>query len=78
MAEQAKEFYTIKELAALLAVTEQTVYRLMRRGELPYYKFGRATRFRRSDVEAYIARCRFLDPDPIGDDGEDMEFDRLA
>ncbi|MHB9026937.1 MAG: helix-turn-helix domain-containing protein [Armatimonadota bacterium] len=73
MTELPKEFYTIKELAALLAVTEQTVYRLVRRGELPYYKFGRATRFRRSEVEAYIARCRFLGPDPVGD-GEDLEI----
>lgn len=53
-----KEFYTIKELAALLAVTDQTVFRLMKRGEIPYYKIGRSTRFRRDDVEAFLQRCR--------------------
>ena len=53
-----KEFCTVKELAALLAVNEMTVRRLMQRGELPYYSIGRAKRFRRDDVEAYLARVR--------------------
>lgn len=52
------EFYTIKELAALLAVTEQTIYRLMKRGVLPYYKIGRSTRFRRAEVENFLSQCR--------------------
>lgn len=53
-----RTLYTIKELAELLAVTEITIFRLMRRGDLPYYKIGRATRFDPADIDAFLARCR--------------------
>ncbi len=53
-----KEFYTTKELAAMLQVTETTIYRMARRGELAYYNIGRAMRFRHGDVESFLQRCR--------------------
>jgi excisionase family DNA binding protein len=55
-----KEFYTVRELAELLDVNQQTIYRLVRRGELPCHAIGRAKRFRKTDVEAFLARCRTL------------------
>ena len=55
---EVKEFYTVRELADMLAVNEMTVRRMMRRGELPYHNIGRAKRFRRDDVEAFLKRCR--------------------
>ena len=55
------EFYTVKELAKLLKVTQRTVYRLVERGELPVHSFGRAKRFSRADVEDYIERSRSHD-----------------
>jgi len=58
-----KEFYTIKELAELLAVTDQTIFRLMKRGAIPYYKIGHSTRFRHDDVEGFLQRCRVETPD---------------
>lgn len=58
MPDNPQEFYTVKELAGLLEVTQQTIFRLMQRGALSYYKIGRATRFRRQDVEAYLRTCR--------------------
>lgn len=62
-----RTLYTIKELAELLAVTEITIFRLMRRGDLPYYKIGRATRFDPIDIDAYLARCRRIGvPDDDG------------
>ena len=54
----AVEFWTAGELAARLRVTPATIYRMARRGELPYYSIGRAMRFRAADVEAFLARCR--------------------
>ena len=53
-----KEFYSVKELAELLGVCEMTIYRMMKRGEIAYYSIGRAKRFRREDVEAFLKRCR--------------------
>jgi excisionase family DNA binding protein len=52
-----KEFYTQKELAALLAVAPLTVARMTKRGQVKAHKFGRALRYRREDVEAFIASC---------------------
>jgi excisionase family DNA binding protein len=52
------EFYTVKQLANALQITEMTVYRLVRRGELPCHSIGRAMRFRRSDVEGFLRKCR--------------------
>ncbi len=52
------EFYTTTELAKLLKITQRTVYRLMDRGDLPYYEIGRVKRFRKKEVEEYLKRVR--------------------
>jgi excisionase family DNA binding protein len=57
-ATQTHEFYTTSELAELLRVTETTIYRMARRGELPYYTIGRSMRFRNGDVDEFLKRCR--------------------
>ena len=62
-----KEFYTVKELAELLAVNPMTIYRLIDRGELPVHTIGRAKRFRRSDIEDYLQRVRTIGSDSGGD-----------
>ena len=51
-------FYTSTELAKLLKITQRTVYRLMERGDLPYYEIGRVKRFRKKEVEEYLQRVR--------------------
>jgi len=54
-----KEFYTVKELAKLLSVNPMTIYRMVDRGELPVYIIGgKAKRFRREDIEAYLKKVR--------------------
>jgi excisionase family DNA binding protein len=54
-----KEFYTVKELAKLLSVNPMTIYRMVDRGELPvHFVGGRAKRFRRADIEAYLKKIR--------------------
>jgi excisionase family DNA binding protein len=52
------EFYTVSQLARMLQVTEMTIYRMVRRGDLPCHSIGRAKRFRHSDIEAYLKGCR--------------------
>lgn len=52
------EFWTAEELATRLRVTKTTIYRMARRGELPYYSIGRAMRFKTEDVEAFLVKCR--------------------
>ncbi|MFA5140432.1 MAG: helix-turn-helix domain-containing protein [Elusimicrobiota bacterium] len=53
-----REFYTVKELAVVLEVNPRTIARLEARGELKSYKIGRAKRYRREDIEAYLQRCK--------------------
>lgn len=53
-------FYTARELALILRVTENTIYRLARRGELASFSIGRSIRFRTQDVEAFLAKSRHL------------------
>jgi excisionase family DNA binding protein len=54
----AKEFYTVKELAALLEINPRTILRLEQRKELKAHYIGRVKRFRREDIEAYLKKAR--------------------
>lgn len=50
------EVYTVNELAKMLKVATQTVYRLLESGELKGVKVGRVWRVRREDLEEYLRR----------------------
>lgn len=45
---------TAIEVAEILKITKNTVYELIKRGELPAYKIGRKLRIDKEDVENYI------------------------
>jgi excisionase family DNA binding protein len=45
---------TVKELAAVLKLTEQTIQRYVLRKEIPYRKIMRAVRFRPSEIDQWI------------------------
>ncbi|MDR3134881.1 MAG: helix-turn-helix transcriptional regulator [Deltaproteobacteria bacterium] len=49
---------TAQDVAKVLRVAKNTVYELVKRGELNHYKVGRKMRFARSDVERYINESR--------------------
>ncbi len=51
-----EKFLTVKEVAALLQVDEQTIYR--KKDEIGYSKPFGQIRFTRNDVEAYLQRTR--------------------
>ena len=42
------------EVAEILNITKNTVYEMIKRGELPAYKVGRKIRIDKSDIENYI------------------------
>ena len=53
------EFYTVRQLADLLQLTEMTIYRKVKSAELPCHSIGRRVkRFRRSDIEEFLDGCR--------------------
>mgnify|MGYP006267626525 CR=1 FL=1 len=47
---------TVKEVAALLRVDEKTVYRLVKKRELPGFKVAGAWRFKSEDIESWIEK----------------------
>jgi excisionase family DNA binding protein len=50
----SKEFLTPDELAAILAISRATVYRIIARRQIAFIKVGGSLRFRRVDIEKYI------------------------
>ena len=60
MALPTQEFFTATELATLLRVSRKTVLRMACRGALPCHQFGRAKRFRREEVERFLAGVRVI------------------
>ncbi|CAM8011398.1 MULTISPECIES: methylation-associated defense system helix-turn-helix domain-containing protein MAD1 [Enterobacteriaceae] len=55
MSDQLDEFLTIDEVAVYLKVGKRTVYRLAASGKLPAFKLGGTWRFRRGDLDQWIA-----------------------
>lgn len=47
---------TVSEVAAAMRVSNMTIYRLIKAGELPAVRVGRSYRIREADVAAYLAR----------------------
>ena len=63
-----KEVYTPGEIASLLRIQTETVYRMVKRGDLKAFKVGFKIRIRRDAVEDYMRRAAIEVPagDPKG------------
>lgn len=55
MAEPDGDILTLDEVATYLKAGKRTVYRLVANGEIPAFKLGGTWRFRKSDLERWIA-----------------------
>lgn len=51
----ADEILTVAEVAVLLKVAEKTVYTMAQKSELPCFKVRGQWRFRRQDLDSWIA-----------------------
>ena len=49
------QLLTLQQVAKLLAVTEQTIENMIRRGEISYTRIGKQYRFLESDINDMIA-----------------------
>ena len=49
------EYMSLEDVAGMLDVTYQLIYKLVRSGELPAVRLGKLYRVSRSDLEAYLA-----------------------
>lgn len=55
MSDQPDEILTIDEVATYLKAGKRTVYRLAASGKIPAFKLGGTWRFRRSELDSWIA-----------------------
>lgn len=55
MSYQPDEILTIDEVAAYLKAGKRTVYRLASSGQIPAFKLGGTWRFRRAELDQWIA-----------------------
>ncbi|WKY47139.1 helix-turn-helix transcriptional regulator [Eubacteriaceae bacterium ES3] len=55
---------TAQDVADILKIAKNTVYELIKRGELNSYKVGRKVRFTQEDVDEYIKRSKTIQPSP--------------
>jgi excisionase family DNA binding protein len=49
------DLMTVAEVGTVLRVSNMTVYRLIRSGELPALRIGKGFRIQRQDLAAYLA-----------------------
>jgi len=50
--------YRVTEAAQYLAVSERTVWNLIKQGDIACVRFGGITRILKDDIDAFIQRCR--------------------
>lgn len=50
------QWYSVREAAEYLGISEPTVFRWMREGLLSFYKVGGATRFSRANLDAVVEK----------------------
>ncbi len=49
-----QEFLTVREVASFLHVAQKSIYKWISEQRLPAYRFGRAVRVRRDDLDHFI------------------------
>lgn len=61
----AKEALTVSEVALMLGISESRVRHLTSEKEIPYYKQGKNTYFKKSEVENWMLKDRIPTNDEI-------------
>jgi len=54
----ARELLDVKQLQEILHLSERSIFRLIKEGEIKGFKVGREWRFEQSDIDDYIERQR--------------------
>ena len=66
--ESTNELFATAQAASYLGCTEKTleVWRCTKRHQIPYLKIGRLVRYRKADLDAFLATC-LRDAADLGD-----------
>lgn len=60
MASEGKEVLTVADTAAILGISEGSVYRLTSKKQIPFYKKGRKVFFKKSEIDEWRLKRRVL------------------
>jgi len=67
-----KTYWKVNEVAAVIQVSEQTIYRYVVNGEIPFHKLNRAVQFKPSKIESWMeSRKAGVTANHNGNIGED-------
>ena len=72
-----KNALTTQEVAEMLKIAPNTVYELIKRGEINSYKVGRKVRFTLSDVEDYINRSKTIKSVAAPVENEELKYSKI-
>ncbi len=53
-----KKFLNIDELSQYLGIKKSTLYAMVERREIPFYRVGRLIFFKRDEIDAFMDTCR--------------------
>ncbi|MCD6386422.1 helix-turn-helix domain-containing protein [Candidatus Sumerlaeota bacterium] len=67
MTRKKEQLLTVKNLAEYLQVSERTVYRLIKRREIPHIKIGNQWRFKKQMIDEWLEKEQFI-PRPRKED----------
>lgn len=56
MSKQEEEFLTVEEVAKKYRVAEATIYRMVRKGEIPAIKFGKVWRIKNAELQEKLSK----------------------
>ena len=69
-------FLTCKEVAEILKIGKSLAYRLISKGEIPSFRFGRIIRVRQADPEKFIAEKIRRDQPALNSISVDIEVEQ--
>jgi excisionase family DNA binding protein len=56
--ENKKEFYLVEELAAVLRVSNMTIYRYIKAGKIKAYKIGKEFRIGKEEFQVFLHKVK--------------------
>jgi excisionase family DNA binding protein len=54
-----KEFLAIDELSQYLGIKKSSLYSMVEKREIPFYKIGRLLRFKKAGIDAWVEALKF-------------------
>lgn len=68
-----RDYYTVPEVADLLALSPSTIWRWIKAGRLPAYRVGeRAIRIKKADLELMVTPTGSMEPRDVGPGAETL------